>query len=290
MRRIGTVGFHNLRNAEHQWFHTGVLDAFTPEVADALHIGPLRAEYARLFGVELIAARRNPAYTQTAELASLGRRRQELYLYVKQAVKNGFFAPDAAQRDAADRLELALRPFRDVMHTPQDEATAVLTKMVEVLQGAEQAADVAVLGLTDAVAHLKETNGAYNAMLMERGDERYRRKSTPNMTRIRPQVDEAYRRVVAALNGLAVVNAGDVTLAALMDSIGAFVMDMRITSRRRRSGDTDGEAAPPADAPDGTAAAAATATEEPSPAPSAKDEDGLPSSPAPSAKDEMPEL
>lgn len=256
MRQIRTIHLHNARNAEHQLFHEMVLNALTPQVAEELGIGPQRAAYAALFGRERRDIVRTPAYKQTPEIVALKRKRQELYLYVKQMAEVFLRHPDAACRKAAEHLTFVLDPFRRMMQTPQNEASAELGKLVRVLREEGNAPAVAALGLTEAVTLLGEANEAFIAVNSERADERWRRETGINMERIRPQVDKAYRRVATVVNALAVVSAevthdtaGAETLDSLIDGINAIVMDLRDAMHRRQARDSNEGAEEEADEP-----------------------------------------
>lgn len=250
MRQIRTIHLHNARNAEQQLFHEMVLNVLTPQVAEELGIGPQRAAYAALFGRERRDIVRTPAYKQTPEIVALKRKRQELYLYVKQMAEVFLRHPDAACRKTAEHLTFVLDPFRRMMHTPQNEASAELGKLVRVLREEGNAPAVAALGLTEAVTLLGEANEAFIAVNSERADERWRRETGINMERIRPQVDKAYRRVATVVNAEVTHDTAEAgTLDSLIDGINAIVLDLRDAMHRRQARDRDEGAEEEADEP-----------------------------------------
>lgn len=206
MKEIKSVGLTNARNAEHFQFHYDVLQVVTESFAADRGLSALRSSYAALFQKEDEAFVTARALSGTADVEQKDAARDELSIYVCLTVEAKRYSPVAAEREAAMRLYASISPYRQAHQRPYAENTALVTNMVADLQGDALAADVALLGLADAVTALKTANEEFNTVYAGRSDEKQGRESSEKMKTIRPQVDEAYRSLVAAINSLYQVN------------------------------------------------------------------------------------
>lgn len=206
MKEINSVGLTSARNAEHFQFHYDVLQVVTESFATKRGISALRTNYATLFQKEDEAFVMARALSGTADVEQKDAVRDELSIYICLSVEAKRYSPIATEREAATRIYIAISPYRQAHQRPYAENTALVTNMVTDLQGDAFAADVAQLGLTDAVVALKTANEEFNTVYAGRSDEKQGRESSEKMKTIRPQVDGAYRSLVAAINSLYQVN------------------------------------------------------------------------------------
>lgn len=244
MKEIKNINLAKVRNAEHFQFHADMLAAVTAEFATAQKLNTLRNEYAALFQKEDEAFVQSRALTGTADVEQKDAARDSLYIYLCQMVDTKCYSPLPAEKAAAERLTIRISPYRQAHTKPYAENTALVTNLVTDLQGKDCAADITLLGLTDAVTALKAANEEFNTAYTERSDEKQMRESNEKMKTIRPQVDTAYRTLADAINALYRVNElvtkdaeAETALGAVMDRMNALILQLNqtLTTRSTRA-------------------------------------------------------
>jgi len=234
MKRINVAGKLTVsRNAEHDNFHREILDVITAEFAAAQKIDALRAAYKELFDKEDEAFVLSRALTGTADVEAKDAARDELTRYVCLEVDAKQYSPVDEVKAAAKRLRVKIDPYWRAHTKPYAENTALVANMVQDMQAEDNAADTAAIGLTDIVAKLKTANDDFDAAYTNRTDEKQTREATEKMKSVRPQVDEAYRAVVEAINSLYNVNAvithdaaAETALGDVIDKVNARILQL----------------------------------------------------------------
>lgn len=224
------------RNAEHYQFHHDVLDVITEEFATPQKIDTLRTNYKELFDKEDTAFIQSRALAGTADVEAKDAVRDELLRYVCSIIDAKQYSPIADEKAAAKRLRTKVAPYWRANVKPYAENTALVDNMVQDLLSTDYSANTATLGLTDIVTQLKTANDDFNAAYTGRSSEKETRELTDKMKQIRPQVDEAYRTLVQAINSLYNVNAlitkdaaTETTLSAVIDSVNALILQLSQT-------------------------------------------------------------
>lgn len=231
------------RNAEHFQFHSDVLSVITSEFAAAQNLTALRTAYADLFRREDEAFIQSRALEATPEVEEKDRVRDEIFLYLVQTVEASLFCPLADKKAAAQKLQFAIKPYRQAASKPYAENTAQVTNLVTDLQKEENAACLQTLGLADTVTALQTANEEFNAVYGGRSGDKLTRAASDTMKDIRPKVDAAYRQLTEAIVALYKVNEivtrSDATATALggvIDSVNAYVLQLQETLARRNAG------------------------------------------------------
>lgn len=229
------ANLNNGRNTEHFFFHSNVLAILTEEKAAKLGIAPQRKAYATLFDREDIAFRQSAKLKLTNEIEEKDKVRDGLLAYINSLVNTNLACPLADKRKAAEEISFVLNTYADAGRKPLRENTALVHNLVGDLQKEACAPYLATLGLTELVQQLKEANDDFLATFNSRADDRFVRDSADKMKEIRPQVDEAYRTVTAAINALYQVNvlvthdeAQGALLGGLVDDINKQVREFQI--------------------------------------------------------------
>lgn len=224
------------RNAEHYQFHHDVLDILTEEFATAQKIDALRTSYKELFDKEDTAFIQTRALAGTADVEAKDAVRDELLRYVCSIIDAKQYSPVADEKAAAKRLRTKVSPYWRANIKPYAENTALVDNMVQDMLSNDYSADTATLGLTDIVGQLKTANEDFNATYTGRSSEKETRELTEKMKTNRPQVDEAYRSLVQAVNSLYNVNAlitkdaaTETTLATAIDSVNGLILQLSQT-------------------------------------------------------------
>jgi len=221
------------RNGEQIQFHKNVLDVVTEEFAAAQKIDALRTSYKELYDKEDAAFIQSRALAGTADVEAKDAVRDELMRYVCSIIDAKQLSPVANEKAAAKRLRVKIAPYWRANIKPYAENTALVANMVKDMQSTDYAADTAAIGLTDIVAQLKTANDDFNAVYTGRSSEKEQRELTEKMKQIRPQVDEAYRAVAAAINSLYNVNANithdaaaETALAEVIDKVNGLILQL----------------------------------------------------------------
>ena len=192
--------FYLARNAEHYRTHRSVLTIITPELAALYNFTPLRKEYDDFFLVEDDCYLRNDAWENTQEVAARDNKRDKLFSYISQAITLGTINPDEAVAAAAAHLEFLQKPYKGAAVLNYIQETAAIADFVGKMEEEGNQAYVATLGLTDAVASLKEANQAFEEIYDSRAGERLTRSTSETMKTVRPKVDAAFVRVAQIVN------------------------------------------------------------------------------------------
>jgi len=238
------------RNGEQIQFHKNVLDVVTEEFAAAQKIDALRAAYKELYDKEDTAFIQSRALAGTADVEAKDAVRDELTRYVCSIVDAKQLSPVASEKAAAKRLRVKIDPYWRANTKPYAENTALVANMVQDMQSADYAADTAAIGLTDIVAQLKSANDEFDAAYTGRTSEKEQRELTEKMKQIRPQVDEAYRAVAAAINSLYNVNANithdaaaETALAEVIDKVNGLILQLSqtVSAREAKAKTTNGK-------------------------------------------------
>lgn len=230
------------RNAEHYQFHHDALDAITEEFAEAQKISALRAAYKELFDKEDTAFVQSQALAGTADVEEKDAVRDELTRYVCSIVDAKQRSPLAAEKAAAKRLRVKISPYWRANVKPYAENTALVDNMVQDMLSADYADDTDALGLTNIVAQLKLANDDFNNAYTSRSSEKEQRELTEKMKQIRPQVDETFRSLAAAINSLYNVNAvitqdeaTETALAEVIDTVNGLILQLSQTVETREA-------------------------------------------------------
>ena len=233
------------RNDEHADFHRKVTRAATEEIAEAQHFGPQRTNYVGKYGVEDEVFKTNTGYASTEDIQAKDQVRDEIFIFLKNAIDNASRYPVAEKREAAKVLSYAIRPYRSANVKTYTGNTAEIYDLIQTLRKEENAQALTTLGLDEVVTELEKANQDFEAVFDVRSDEKRSRKVQTNMKTIRPEVDAAFGEMVTVINVLYYANelvAKDeeirATLGALIDKINSYIVELDEVVSRRTGGST----------------------------------------------------
>lgn len=240
MKAIQKHKFSHMQHAEHYQFNDDVLCILAQEMEGRAELAALIGEYRARFATERKAFPVRRGYQETKEIRLLDKERNERYLRLKQLVDSLLRHPDEAMRTAAKSIAFVLKEFRYIYLRSHSTKSAELTRLVSLLNKEKYAEEVTTLGIASVVADLEASNQAFRAAYSLRKDEKRRRHEAVKMKEIRPKVDEAYRRVVAAINALYAANAlavqdpeVETLFGRTINRINGVVIQLRETLSRR---------------------------------------------------------
>ena len=257
MKEIIKINLNNARNGEHYQYHNDVLATINEEFAIQYQLLPLRTTYTALFTEEDNAYKQNQAYAKTKEIEECDRKRDDLFVFVRQTIDSGLYHPVPEKRAAAERLLFALKPYRMANQQPFAENTALVTNMTQDMLGKDYIDDVRLLDLEGPIKLLDEANNEFNTLYGKRSDEKLERYERDNMKAIRPKVDEAFRALTGGIGALYQVNeliTHDLVkaeeLGGVIDRVNALSRQLQETIARRRPKKGSPEPEPPAPEPE----------------------------------------
>ena len=256
MKEFIKINLNNARNGEHYQYHNDVLGIISEGFATQYLLSPLRTTYTTLFAEEDRAYKQNQAYAKTKEIEECDRKRDDLFVFVRQMIDSGLYHPVPEKRAAAERLSFALKPYRLANQQPFAENTALVTNLTQDLLGEDYRDDVHLLDLQGPVEMLDKANNEFNTLYGMRSGEKLERYERDNMKAIRPKVDEAFRSLIGGIGALYQVNeliTHDIVkaeeLGGVIDRVNALSRQLQETIARRRSKGGSPDPEPPAPDP-----------------------------------------
>lgn len=165
-----------------------------------------RTAFNDLYVREDVAFKLNQAYELTKNIEQLDRDRDNQFMIIKETVRTANRSTDPDKKTAAEKVQFALNPYAKSNSAALAAETAMIDNLVQDLQKPTLTLYVNRLALTATITALKSANDLFREVYDYRVDEKVGRKSIESMRLIRPQVDDAYRAVVQAINALWVAN------------------------------------------------------------------------------------
>lgn len=244
MKKIADISYlTQARNAEHYNLYSQILRVVTTDFATTYKLTALRDSLAAAFDDEDEAYLQSQSYADTKDIEEKDTVRDRLFRLIDLSIQSKKLSLVEAETKAAEKVAFGIKPYSGAASKPFAENTAMVDDMVKKLQSAEYTAAVQTLGLTDAVVALKTANDDFVAAYSRRADEKRIRSISDNLKKIRPQVDEAARKLFDAINALYLVNelvekdqAKKTAIGAAIDAINAEIVQFAETLSRRGVG------------------------------------------------------
>lgn len=200
----------------HAQFHQRQYALVSGEDTRKLNIpDTLMAEWRRLIDLEISINREAQASVDTARMRKKDEERDKMVSYIFNTVSTERQSPDDASAEAAERLVVALRPYRGLQDEGFDTESLHIVGLLEDL--GKLSAQVEALRLTAAVAKLKALNDEYMALREGRTAERADTR-LPNSKTVRPQTDEAFQSVCAYIEATHLLSQ-DTALKAAIETL-----------------------------------------------------------------------
>lgn len=244
MKKISDLFYlNNARNSEHYNLYTQILKITSEDFAKKYKLTAFRDSLAASFEKEDEAYLQTLAFADTKEIDQKDEERDTRLRQVDLTVQSKVLSLIEAEVEAGKQVNFAIDPYRGAASKPLAENTAMVEDMVKKLQSAQYAPLIETLGLTAAVAALKKANDEFVEAYSRRADEKRIRATTDNLKKVRPQVDEAAKKMFEAINALYLVNdliEKDATkaaeLGAVIDALNAQILQFSETLSRRGAG------------------------------------------------------
>lgn len=244
MKKIADLTYlQNARNAEHYTLYLQILKIVTDDFVKKYSLTPLRNSLATAFEEEDDAYLQTQAFVDTEEIYKKDAVSDQHFRYIYLSVQSKKLSPVEAEALAAKKVAFGIEIYAGAATKPFGENIAMVEDMVKKLQSPDYAPAIKTLGLTEAVAALKVANDEFVAAFSRRADEKRVRSISDNLKKIRPQVDEAARKLFEAINALYLVNelvekdvAKSAEIGGVIDAVNAQIVQFSETLSRRGAG------------------------------------------------------
>jgi len=206
----------------------------------------LRTAFATDFALLTDAVNQSSASEETAQMSALDKERDDLLIFITSTITQMTKSPLAAQRTAAEKLYLPVKPYIGAARLANLQETAAIEGLLVDLDKAGMPEALAAINLTEVVAALKEKNKQY-ATLTEQRDNAKADDPVESAKKIRLRMDEEYDEMSTYAFAQSVVKPTQETAAfisrlnALVDETNALynqrIAQARAAAAKKQEGD-----------------------------------------------------
>ena len=151
----------------------------------------LRTAFAADFALLTDAVNQSSASEETAQMSTLDKERDDLLIFITSTITQMTKSPLAAQRTAAEKLYLPVKPYIGAARLANLQETAAIEGLLVDLDKDGMPEALAALTLTEVVASLKEKNQQYAALTEQRTNAQAD-NPIESAKKIRLRMDEEY--------------------------------------------------------------------------------------------------
>jgi hypothetical protein len=204
IHEIRLAGQHN---DAHFQFHTEAAALIAASDAEALHIDDGAASRHVRTLATLDSALKNITKSPfTPKIHEADKKRDEAYRGLAAFNKAMCLHHDPTIRAAAERVQIAIDTYGNVVNKSYEEETSAIYNLVQDLSSEKYHADVTTAGLSPWVSRLNAANNAVSTNIADRDNENAA-KPHINVRAARTDVDRAYKTIAERVNSYAKENA-----------------------------------------------------------------------------------
>mgnify|MGYP000563530102 FL=1 len=206
----------------------------------------LRTAFATDFALLTDAVNQSSASEETAQMSALDKERDDLLIFITSTITQMTKSPLAAQRTAAEKLYLPVKPYIGAARLANLQETAAIEGLLVDLDKAGMPEALAAINLTEVVAALKEKNKQYATLTEQRANAKAD-DPVESAKKIRLRMDEEYDEMSTYAFAQSVVKPTQETAAfisrlnALVDETNALynqrIAQARATAAKKQEGD-----------------------------------------------------
>lgn len=206
----------------------------------------LRTAFAADFALLTDAVNQSSASEETAQMSALDRERDDLLIFITSTITQMTKSPLAAQRTAAEKLYLPVKPYIGAARLANLQETAAIEGLLVDLDKAGMPEALAAINLTEVVAALKEKNKQYATLTEQRANAKAD-DPVESAKKIRLRMDEEYDEMSTYAFAQSVVKPTQETAAfisrlnALVDETNALynqrIAQARAAAAKKQEGD-----------------------------------------------------
>ena len=206
----------------------------------------LRTAFATDFALLTDAVNQSSASEETAQMSALDKERDDLLIFITSTITQMTKSPLAAQRTAAEKLYLPVKPYIGAARLANLQETAAIEGLLVDLDKAGMPEALAAINLTEVVAALKEKNKQYATLTEQRANAKAD-DPVESAKKIRLRMDEEYDEMSTYAFAPSVVKPTQETAAfinrlnALVDETNALynqrIAQARAAAAKKQEGD-----------------------------------------------------
>lgn len=206
----------------------------------------LRTAFATDFALLTDAVNQSSASEETAQMSALDKERDDLLIFITSTITQMTKSPLAAQRTAAEKLYLPVKPYIGAARLANLQETAAIEGLLVDLDKAGMPEALAAINLTEVVAALKEKNKQYATLTEQRANAKAD-DPVESAKKIRLRMDEEYDEMSTYAFAQSVVKPTQETVAfinrlnALVDETNALynqrIAQARAAAAKKQEGD-----------------------------------------------------
>ena len=206
----------------------------------------LRTAFATDFALLTDAVNQSSASEETAQMSAIDKERDDLLTFITSTVSQMMKSPLAAQRTAAEKLYLPVKPYIGAARLANLQETAAIEGLLVDLDKAGMPEALAAINLTEVVAALKEKNKQYATLTEQRANAKAD-DPVESAKKIRLRMDEEYDEMSTYAFAQSVVKPTQETAAfisrlnALVDETNALynqrIAQARAAAAKKQEGD-----------------------------------------------------
>ena len=206
----------------------------------------LRTAFAADFALLTDAVNQSSASEETAQMSALDKERDDLLIFITSTITQMTKSPLAAQRTAAEKLYLPVKPYIGAARLANLQETAAIEGLLVDLDKAGMPEALAAINLTEVVAALKEKNKQYATLTEQRANAKAD-DPVESAKKIRLRMDEEYDEMTTYAFAQSVVKPTQETAAfinrlnALVDETNALynqrIAQARAEAAKKQEGD-----------------------------------------------------
>ena len=258
--KVKDINITKLNNAEYRTFMArygnllagGGSDSESPDEISFDPNDPLgipqevRTAFATDFALLTDAVNQSSASEETAQMSTLDKERDDLLIFITSTITQMTKSPLAAQRTAAEKLYLPVKPYIGAARLANLQETAAIEGLLVDLDKAGMPEALAAINLTEVVAALKEKNKQYATLTEQRANAKAD-DPVESAKKIRLRMDEEYDEMSTYAFAQSVVKPTQETAAfinrlnALVDETNALynqrIAQARAAAAKKQEGD-----------------------------------------------------
>ena len=206
----------------------------------------LRTAFATDFALLTDAVNQSSASEETAQMSALDKERDDLLIFITSTITQMTKSPLAAQRTAAEKLYLPVKPYIGAARLANLQETAAIEGLLTDLAKDGMPEALAAITLTEVVASLKEKNRQYATLTEQRANAKAD-TLIESAKKIRLRMDEEYDEMSTYAFAQSVVKPTQETAAfisrlnALVDETNALynqrIAQARAAAAKKQEGD-----------------------------------------------------
>lgn len=206
----------------------------------------LRTAFATDFALLTDAVNQSSASEETAQMSALDKEKDDLLIFITSTITQMTKSPLAAQRTAAEKLYLPVKPYIGAARLANLQETAAIEGLLVDLDKAGMPEALAAINLTEVVAALKEKNKQYATLTEQRANAKAD-DPVESAKKIRLRMDEEYDEMSTYAFAQSVVKPTQETAAfinrlnALVDETNALynqrIAQARAAAAKKQEGD-----------------------------------------------------